>query len=448
MLRPLGDMEYTYWLMGISSPTSFTIVTSVTGELPEALLRTALNFAQKRHPLLNATIQPDRKHGAVFVHTSGKIPFASTELPDDNVCDCRCGTALTSIMEHEKAWDFFRDGSPLLRCHLLRHAPTCATILFTFHHAVADAASAVSLVEELFTTVTALAQGNEPEIVPCKENGPLEKHIDKRYRGFRAFLRMNRYALGQNAVRLFPGTVALPADRSTWPDECRERFILSSLDRQQTTTLLDTAGAHDCSIHAALCAAHLLALVGEYPDRRKLKTLLLSLVNLRNHPGFITPPASLNLMISMIDSWFSAGSHDDLWRTAEMIQNRIRQMLQRKQHLTCFPMMCHVIRATHWLYDGTLGSSRRFVRSGQITRPQAITLSNIGKVTIRENYGLFSLHDLSYLISLSTSGIFGAGINTFSGRLNWNFTYADPALSESHALQLAQRSRTILIEAC
>ena len=448
LIRPLGDMEYTYWLMGLSSPTNFTIITEIQGTLADGVIKETLLFLQKCYPLLNVTILPDKKHGAVFISTGSEISFIRDELPLKNTDNYQCTEALTSIMEAEKAWRFTGGNEVLMRCRILRHSPSHASILFTFHHAIADAPSALLFIQDFFSIAAEISEGRQPEYSFKTDNGPLEQHITPKNKGLGAFLRMNRHSLSLNLIRCLPGTVRVPPEQTTWPDERCDRIIISSLEPSKAAAVLDAVKKRFLSIHSVLCAAHLKAIALEFPSRKSIRTLLLSLVNLRNHPGYISPPPSLNLMISMVDTFITIKHGTSFWELAETIQNKNRKMLRHARHCTYFPALCRMIHATSWLYDGSPKSSKRFVRMGKCTRPEALTLSNIGNVSISGRYGGITLTNVSYLISLSTSGIFGAGINSFNGRLNWNFTYATPSLTTAHAEEMANHCREILLSEC
>jgi hypothetical protein len=81
-----------------------------------------------------------------------------------------------------------------------------------------------------------------------------------------------------------------------------------------------------------------------------------------------------------------------------------------------------------------------------MSRPLVVPVSNIGIVDFPSQYGSFNVENMTFFVPLSSSGIWGSAANTFNGRLNWNFTYAWPVVSEEQAGRMAARSMDILRE--
>jgi hypothetical protein len=307
MHRPLGTMEYTYWMMGLASSTSFVVTCRLTGVLPHDVLSGALCAIQKVYPLLNVHIVPDKRYGAVFE----TCPDTSISLSIEYLPDYRqpasgsaaFDTPFIRRIETEQRFDFGAACSPLMRCLLLRHdADNDATLVLTFHHAIADALSAVAVLQNILTSAAAITCGRHPETVLLPDPGPLERYIPRRHCGTAAIGAFALHSLRQAGSRLSPSTRHLPVDEKAWPDRRRERFIMSVLDEHQTEALISTSRKKKCSVHAVLCATQLMALKEEYPLKPQLYTWLLSLVDCRRRFSPPVSPAPLGLMISMIES--------------------------------------------------------------------------------------------------------------------------------------------------
>lgn len=74
IIRPLGDQEYTYWIMDLAARTQFTAMAEITGGdvLARGSLEHALAKVRLRHPLLRVKITMDER---------GKAVFAESDLP-------------------------------------------------------------------------------------------------------------------------------------------------------------------------------------------------------------------------------------------------------------------------------------------------------------------------------------------------------------------------------
>ncbi len=86
-------------------------------------------------------------------------------------------------------------------------------------------------------------------------------------------------------------------------------------------------------------------------------------------------------------------------------------------------------------------------RQGELTRPAAAIISNIGRVDIRKDYGPLTLDRVYFLMSVSGSGVFSCSANAFDGRIFLNFTHASPTLSRERAVRMADRTCSLLREA-
>ncbi len=446
IIRPLGDTEYTYWMMGLASCTNFVVQCRLRGELPTRVISEALRVVQACHPLLRATIAPDRTAGAVFVSCGATLPLIERDLDAPSTASISSDTPLIQCIEAAQRTDMCRDPLPLLRCELLRHGGDDQTLLLTFHHAVADGASAMALIHRIVDTADCLLQGEHPRPSPCPDLGPLEGHIPPHFCGTRAAGRFWWHGLKLNLARWFLRPVHVPVDQRAWPDQRRERFVMSTMDRARTRLIVQGSRRHGCSVHAALTAAQLLALAKEYPLKKVLRVFLLSLVDLRRRLPEVADQESLNTMISMAEICCRFSRDADLWSLAQETQTLLHRRLDGGFHFYYFPWLTRTLRRSHRLRRGDENGSRRMLRQGQLARPPVWPVSNLGNLAMAR-FGRLRIDDLSFVLPLSASGLFGSAINTFDGRLYWNFSYASPAVSAERGLCLARNSIDILSEA-
>ena len=453
ILRPLGSMEYTYWMMGLSSRTNFTVTSRLAGSFSNQSLVKALGAVQKKQQLLNVIIVPDRRYGAVFEYCPAgtPIPLQVEDFPSPPENDLCCDTPFIRRIEKEQQTDLTTgpppstSSRPLMRCLLLRHGGDRSTLVLTFHHAIADALSAVSLLRDLLEHLSGDANDGA-QMKDCRNEvpAPLDTCLPKHSTGIAAFGKLATHSFLQTIGRIHPGQVHLPVDLQCRTDERRDRFITTVLDQPFCTVLLRTAKENGCTVHSALCASLLLALREEYPSKAAIRTWLLSLVDLRRR--FIPPGNAgiLCLMISMIESLFSVSRTTPLWSLAAEIVARNDRLIRSGFHFSYFPAMTRIIRATSFLRRGDTTGSRKMLRQGQLSRPPVLSVSTIGNIEPAGLSGAVHCDEVSFFLPLSSSGLFGAAINRYNGRLYWNFSYAAPAISQERARRLAGRSVEIL----
>jgi hypothetical protein len=79
----------------------------------------------------------------------------------------------------------------------------------------------------------------------------------------------------------------------------------------------------------------------------------------------------------------------------------------------------------------------------------SVSVSNIGRVSIPETYGSFSLEEISFLGSNALfGGILAVNVSSFRERIFLNFSFSEPSLSRAKMEALAERILVYLREAC
>jgi NRPS condensation-like uncharacterized protein len=440
-------MEYLYWMMGFASRINFVVVCRVTGALSSEAVSKALHAVQVSEPLLNVCIVPDRTHGAVFEYCEETpISFETETLPEDPDTLVQYDSSLTARIEQEQRYDFNQASTPLLRCRLMRHGENKATIILAFHHSIGDARSAFGIARRFMSALDDILAGSSPSFRGRDNIGPAEQHFPPRLTGVGAGLKMTGYAAKQGISKLFLRPVHVPVDQKVWADERRERFILSVLDADKTRSLVGAAKMNGCTVHALICAAQLCALLKEYPSRDAVRAYILSLVDLRQRLGVDGDAQSLNAMFSMVETCHRITCTSSLFEIAKELKTAMDKMIKKGFHLYYYPQMARVIRKTRILYSSDPKGSQRLLRLGEIARPPVMSMSNVGRLDIEADFARFHLDDIYFVMPLSSSGLFGASANTFDNRLYWNFSYAEPSVSEERAVRIARNSISMLSE--
>ena len=446
IIRPLGHMEYTYWIMDLASRTNFSYIAHLSGSLPKDVLEKALAAVQDRHPLLRARIVPHAKLGAVFMPCSLPIPLTISSVPRPRERFAGHDDRFVRFLQKEQNRGLDSEHGPLMAVAAADHDDASQSIVFTIHHSIADGICGAWLVRDILGAARDILKGKKAALAPVPEAGPLEHRIPRRHSGARGLLRMAGHTLGLNLHR----AVSRPVDASTvkrvWTDKRRDRFILTSLDAKQTTALMEKAKANGCSVHTALTAAQLMAIAAQYPKKKKTRVVQLSLVDLRKLFENPVSPDTLTMMISMAETSHSLGRGVKLWGLAREIRRKLRRRISKGFHFYYFPWLCRMLYWTRSMRTPDKEGSRKMLRQGDGSRPMVIPVSNIGRLDISENFEVFSLDGLHFGMAMSSSGLFGSSANTFSGRLFWNFSYAKPSVHPEPAETMAERAVNIIKE--
>ncbi|MCJ8500833.1 condensation domain-containing protein [Desulfatitalea alkaliphila] len=437
-LRPLGPMEQLFVMLDQAATIHFSMWARLQGRLTTDLVSAALAALQSRHPLLRAAIEAKGTGALWFVATARPIPLTVVAASSP-------AKGLVPHLEAEQRHPFNTAAGPLIRARLVQAGPEDQTLLLTFHHAIADGISAATLFGHLFETLDRLQTGQNPDTTPMADDGPLEHHIPSTHRGLHAMARAAAHAGMQNLQRLIRPPTHLPITTRQPPEAGRNRFILNTLTTDQTRRLIHQAQRHGCTVQAALCAAQSHALLSLWPDRAKLHTWLLSLVDLRRRtsPPLAAKIAGLN--ISMVEACHRVRRDTPFWELARQIQTALQNNINTGFHWWYLPTQARWGGWTRPLRPTGPNAARALVGHARRIRPSALTVTNIGQPAIHPIRPNYRIRAMSFVAPLSFVGRMGAAINTFDGRLHWNFIYNAPAVSPEAAAEFVDRSKAMLI---
>ena len=448
-MRPLGGMEYTYWLMSLSSSTNFAVAARLEGAVSSDRLSKALDLVQKAHPLLNVSIVSDRASGARFVSSKpNPIPLIVERLPDESDRVIRHGTPLLRYIEAEKARRFDTENGPLMRCCLLIHDAQTTTLLVIFHHSIADGLAGVGLVKEVVAVLNDLSSSPSVSLPHHPEIGPVERYLPPSARGVRGVWRMMRYGFWLNMIRGFFRPVHVPVVSAAQPHERTDRFIFTRMSLTESTAVFQAARARGVTVHALLSAAQLLAVKRAYPSKSTIRAFVLSLVDLRSRLGVDTDGECLDILFSFVETYHRITRDTELFALAQAVQMQMRLRFDEGFHYYYFPSMAGLLKATQRLRPLGERGSRIALRQGALFRPPVMAVSNLGRVSTPIGNSPIRLSDISFAVPLSTSGHFGSAVNTFDGRLRWNFTFVEPLISRECAVALASHSVEVIKQSC
>ena len=436
VLRPLGGMEYAYWLMDRAARTNFVFAVRVSPGVPEDALDEAVALVQARHPLARAAIAPDEKGLPVFAPCARPVEIrrraAETGLDFHE--------AAIREMERERDEMFPAGEGPLSRLAVILRADGSEVLVFTFHHAAADARSAALYIKDVLEAADGVLKGERPVFPPVLETGPAESLFPPAHRGFRSLFR----ALGWMAAVGFRKMVLkrydFPAPEAfAPPHERRERHIIRVLGREETARARAAAKERGLSLHSLFCAAQLMALA-EACGRPAPGLVNLSLVDLR---GRLDPPVAeraLNVLVSTVESFHRVRPEAEAWDLAAEIHAALLRGLSAGEPFTAMPWMCRLVRASAWRIPPNEAGARSMLAQGEATRPRLSVVSNVGPLPIPKDFGAFSVSDAFFLVPLSGATSFGSGVAGFDSKTTWTFTHSEPLVGRALASRLADRS--------
>ncbi|MCW2933711.1 MAG: Non-ribosomal peptide synthetase -like protein [Actinomycetia bacterium] len=178
----------------------------ITGEVDEAILRSALDDVVARHEVLRSSLVRDGERWRQEVHPSAPVSLLVRDEPDIPLAsrDARAH----ELLNEAEGRPFSTGEIPLLRSVLVRFGPDDALLILTTHHIASDAWSMQVIIRDL-TACYSARRGGRPHGLP----DPCQ------YRDFARWQRADGDAAAAPARQYWrenlPGAriLALPADR-------------------------------------------------------------------------------------------------------------------------------------------------------------------------------------------------------------------------------------------
>lgn len=187
------------------------------------------------------------------------------------------------------------------------------------------------------------------------------------------------------------------------------------------------------AVHAALGAAHLLAVIGAFPDGAAHRLGLTSTVDLRKKMVPRVSDGTPGVYFSMIRTAHYIGLEQDFYALAKDLQEQISKSIERGHaHLA-------------WLGLGQiarLGLKGFGMLSNRI--PSSTTFSHLGHTSARLPDSDFRIMAVSGTVCPTPLTPMVTMTNLFDGRLFANIRYDSSNLSDERALKLAERFQSII----
>ncbi|WP_230534507.1 condensation domain-containing protein [Microvirga roseola] len=246
-------------------PRHFCVVAELAVSRTENDYRIALQAVQARHPSLSALIARDSRNVPHFVSASHHIE--PSILPRDQGPDWR------EIIERELVQDFL-EGEPLARATVL-YTPDEATIILTFHHAIADGIAGVFIIEDIMRALAGRDLGKLQ--VPAS--------LDDRAMALRQEPSTIVDRGSSNLEHIGEQILIESAGKPLWRSFATDRVITNTiaLDTRFLDRARQLSRSHGTTIHGAICTA--LAVAASQVEGSSEYTIL-NPINSRSALGF------------------------------------------------------------------------------------------------------------------------------------------------------------------
>lgn len=307
--RPLDRAEAFFWFLDRVSSMNFAVLAEGEGPLAADALDVALAAAQRAHPLLRAAIVAGPSGPLAFVPAEGRsIALAVNTEPVEE--------ALAAAL----AAPFSLGEAPLVRAILARGDSDGWTFALVFHHSIADARSALTVLRQVLEQAT----GASPPPSPVASPPPLMALFPESLRGEAAEPAAQAWKAALKAAGTRPAALAgfARAEGPIRPVVAAIRFEAGLAD-----ALAASARRMGATVHGILGAAQLLAAHEALEAGENATMLLTSPADLRAHLATTQDHGTPAFGVTLVTSGARLGSGGDFASLARHLAKDLRRQL-------------------------------------------------------------------------------------------------------------------------
>lgn len=396
-------------------------VTQVKGELKSEILRQSLDFVQEYYPRLNCRIVGDANNFEFQQEGTAKIPLNIIEESETRTWK--------DIVVSECNIPFPKE-QYLIKCFLVlsKDAPSNYYFITVTHHSVTDGLSIFRLHDLILKSYAQF----EKEITPEKPTIKIvENHqtIPWQTQSFCGILSSLISWMKLQVLGRYYSVKRLTPEKYIPIEERKSNFIHRDLDEELTARITKKCQKEKAQVHGALSAAMLLTLAEEIREKEddKFNLSCQSFVDLRSKLQPRVSNQYMALMISSLFSFHEISNKTGFWNLARDVDRQLQTELQRKDFLR-YPILLD--RVT----ELALSTPEKYT--------QTTSVSNVGKVRIRKNYGSLEIENLYFFMNVALfTNLIVLGAYNFQKKLNFTFSFSDPSISEEIVERVAKGVR-------
>ncbi len=451
--RKLSPSEKFHWVIDRESRINFVMHAAVSGILQEQTIRTALDIIQRRHPLLRVCIMRTWRGSLRF--KSGDIRAIPVRVVGAPAGVCPSGADNPGFVPEDK-WveeaereintPFKSEECPLARCVLIRHGDTKTTVLLTVHHSIGDGKAGAFLMRDLFRAASKVQKGESAGLPGLPPRMDMTAYFPGWAKGISGRLRYIRFGLRVLSAMVRWGAPAMPlVDRKAPVRMRRACIVAKTLNAATVANLHKRARIEKTTLHGALIASQILAVVHERGSAKELAFIIGSPVNLRAR---LDPPVEddLGLFITVGISINRAGFSTDFWQLAREVRQSLLECVERGDPFV-YVMMHNDLSAVAGLFgSGGVGARVYTAIAGKL-HLGGLAFSNIGRVDIAADHDSFVVESLGFAASASGLAVLVPFVATTDTVTTWNFVGMEPLISREHTARIADKACKILIDA-
>jgi len=388
------------------TPVNCVFTVNIRGSIDPEILQSALRKIQQKHPLLRMKIDDEQTGGPYFVLNENikEIPVRITERKSEY-----------DWLEESKAeWTKLFDGEnePLARIVWLR-SPETSDLLWVLPHCICDGSALVALMQELLS----LLDQPDLELTPYASFNSVRELMPAFAVSMAKIFKARMFSLLGKAFFYFK-----PSHRRI---AAGHNYVLHwNLEPEQTAELVELSKMAGTSIHAVLCVAVMKAF--QQVKITKAHGKVICPVDIRQ---FI-PAIKTDMMFAfapIVELNIDNKTETDFWTMAR----KLKADLTAKVKALKVEELLWMSEYFHPVVHKMIG----FLKATDGTHD--VTLSNMGKLRITENYQTFEVTAIhSPTVAFPWRNPNTLIVSTFKNRMDFTLMSNETFLTEQEALQI------------
>lgn len=312
--RALDRGESFFWFLDRLSSMNFCVIAECQGNVSDEAIQSALDRAQRRHPLLSVAIEADENHLLHFVPRPAQgIPLQRIESADWQQRLAKLNVQLFELGE-----------SPLVRAYRLARPNGGWVVALVFHHSIADARSAFHLLcEVLQDAVAPLAN-----MSPAASRPPLMALYPPQFSGEAALALGEGIKAARKELLERVGPPEVQAGHLPSIEAPNPRLLSIRLGGAESESLVRRARGEGTTINGLIGAAQLISLRRMFGDVDPRTLGLTCAADLRPYLRESIDARTPGFYVTLVTSLQRVGDAEQLWDMARHVSASIRQQVK------------------------------------------------------------------------------------------------------------------------
>ncbi|WGQ10999.1 condensation domain-containing protein [Pedobacter gandavensis] len=397
-----------------STPLNCVFAVKIRGSFSAENLHAAFAKIQKKHPLLRSSVREDQ-HGRPYYELSEDLEPIPVKIikreGDDHWME-------ESAQEWEKLFD--EPNLPMARLVWLK-GEDVSELLLVCPHCICDGTTFVALMSEMLM----LLDHPEKELLPYQSFNSIEELLSATFSSTRSkVVKAKFFSVIAKLFFLFKSTSNQQPAGSGY-------MLHWKLEAEETKRLVLACKAAGLTLHAALCVAFLDAFKAVRGGKAQGKVICP--VDVRR---FVKEIKQDTMFAFAPIAELSLPKEKDFWAKAKKLQEELKTKIEG--------MKVHELLVMSEYFHGSVRKMVKYLRATD--GGHDLTLSNMGRLGIPENYDSFEVETLySPSVGFPWRNANTLVLSTFKGRMDFTFLSNHAFLDKKEAEKIRDTALELLM---